>query len=92
VTIEGRAWWGAGGAVQRVELGIDGEWREAGVEPASERFAWQRWHCDWEAERGEHELACRATDARGACQPAEPEWNMGGMGNNAVQRIRVTVR
>jgi DMSO/TMAO reductase YedYZ molybdopterin-dependent catalytic subunit len=92
VTIEGRAWSGAGVAVQRVELGIDGEWREAGVEPASERFAWQRWRCDWEAERGEHELACRATDARGACQPAEPEWNMGGMGNNAVQRIRVTVR
>jgi hypothetical protein len=90
--IQGRAWSGGGVAVTRVELGVDGEWRAGEVEPPSGRFAWQRWHARWDATPGEHELACRATDAAGAVQPLEPDWNVGGMGNNAVHRIRVTVR
>ena len=92
VRIEGRAWSGAGVAVTRVELGIDGEWRAAEVEPPSGRFAWQRWQATWDAAPGEHELACRAADAEGAEQPLEPDWNRGGMGNNAVHRVPVTVR
>lgn len=92
VEIEGRAWSGAGVAVTRVELGVDGEWRPAELEPPVERFAWQRWRASWHAEAGEHELACRATDAQGAVQPLAPDWNVGGMGNNAVQRLQVTVR
>ena len=92
VEIEGRAWSGAGIAVARVELGVDGEWRAAELERPTERFAWQRWRASWNALPGEHELACRATDASGAVQPFEPDWNVGGMGNNAVQRIAVTVR
>jgi DMSO/TMAO reductase YedYZ molybdopterin-dependent catalytic subunit len=92
VTLEGRAWSGAGVAVTRVELGVDGEWRAAEVEPPSQRFAWQRWRATWDALPGEHELACRAGDAEGAEQPLEPDWNRGGMGNNAVQRLQVTVR
>ncbi|HEX7053249.1 MAG TPA: sulfite oxidase [Burkholderiales bacterium] len=92
VEIQGRAWSGAGTAVTRVELAVDGEWRSAELEPQRERFAWQRWRARWDAQRGEHELACRATDAAGATQPLEPDWNVGGMGNNAVQRIRVSVR
>lgn len=92
VEIQGRAWSGAGVAVRQVELGVNGEWRPAELEPAGERFAWQRWHARWDAAPGEHELACRATDASGAMQPLEPEWNVGGMGNNAVQRVQVTVR
>jgi sulfane dehydrogenase subunit SoxC len=90
--IEGRAWSGAGVAVTRVELGVDGEWRPAELEPASGRFAWQRWRATWEASLGEHELACRATDAQGAEQPLVPDWNVGGMGNNALHRVAVTVR
>jgi DMSO/TMAO reductase YedYZ molybdopterin-dependent catalytic subunit len=89
VTIEGRAWSSA--PVQRVQLAVDGEWRDAELE-AGERFAWQRWRCAWEAKPGEHELACRATDAQGAVQPDEGDWNIGGMGNNAVHRVQVTVR
>lgn len=91
VEIEGRAWSG-GIAVTKVELGVDGEWRDAELEPAASRFAWQRWRASWNAAPGEHVLACRATDARVAIQPAEPDWNVGGMGNNAVQRVQVTVR
>jgi DMSO/TMAO reductase YedYZ molybdopterin-dependent catalytic subunit len=92
VEIHGRAWSGGGVAVTRVELGVDGEWRTAQVEPPTERFAWQRWSATWHADPGEHELACRATDAAGAVQPLAPDWNVGGMGNNAVHRIQVTVR
>lgn len=92
IEIHGRAWSGAGVAVARVELGVDGEWRPANVEPAEDRFAWQRWRASWDATPGEYELACRASDARGALQPLEPDWNVGGMGNNAVHRVQVTVR
>ena len=92
VEVRGRAWSGAGVAIRRVELGIDGAWRDAELEAPSARFAWQRWRARWQATMGEHELACRATDASGAVQPLDPDWNIGGMGNNAVQRIQVTVR
>jgi len=33
----------------------------------------------------------RATDRAGHTQPLEPEWNFGGYGNNAVQRVDVIV-
>lgn len=92
VPLEGRAWSGAGTPVARVEVAVDGEWREAAVEAPSHRFAWQRFTHVWNAAPGEHELAARATDAAGATQPLEPEWNTNGMGNNAVQRVQVTVR
>jgi len=92
VKLEGRAWSGAGVAVTRVEVAIDGHWRTAEVEAPAHRFGWQRWRASWDASSGEHELACRATDASGAVQPDEPDWNLGGMGNNAVQRVLVTVR
>ena len=36
-------------------------------------------------------LACRARDTAGHEQPLEPEWNLGGYVNNAVQRVPVTV-
>ena len=92
VAVEGRAWSGGGVPVERLEFGVNGEWREAEIDPPSAPFAWQGWRCAWQAARGEHELACRATDASGAVQPLEPDWNIAGMGNNAVQRIAVTVR
>jgi DMSO/TMAO reductase YedYZ molybdopterin-dependent catalytic subunit len=92
VALAGRAWSGAGTAVVRVEVAVDGAWRDAALEPQRGRFEWQGWRWDWDASPGEHELACRATDAAGATQPLEPEWNTNGMGNNAVHRICVTVR
>ena len=89
MTVMGRAW--AAAVVKRLEFAVDGEWRDAEVE-AGDGLAWQRWHCEWDAKPGEHELACRATDAQGSVQPAEPDWNIGGMGNNALHRVQVTVR
>jgi sulfane dehydrogenase subunit SoxC len=43
------------------------------------------------ADPGEHVLSCRATDATGATQPLEQNWNYQGMGNNVAQRVSVTV-
>lgn len=90
VEIQGRAWSGEA-PVARVELGVDGEWRNARLEAAPALHAWQRWTADWDAGPGEHELACRATDAAGRVQPLEPPWDVSGFGNNAVQKVRVRV-
>ena len=40
---------------------------------------------------GSYTLLTRATDAGGAVQPLHPRWNRLGYGNNAVQRVRVTI-
>lgn len=90
VEISGRAWSGTG-PVTRVELAVDGEWRDARLEPSPSRFAWQPWRASWDAAPGAHEIACRATDAAGNVQPLEPPWDVSGFGNNAIQRITVQV-
>ena len=92
VPLTGRAWSGAGAAVAKVEVSVDGAWRAAEVEPQRDRHAWQAWRWQWRASPGEYELCCRATDENGEIQPLAPEWNANGMGNNAVQRLQVTVR
>jgi sulfane dehydrogenase subunit SoxC len=89
--LSGRAWSG-NGPVERVEVAVDGRWAEARLDPPIGAFGWRGWSFDWHATPGAHELACRATDAAGDIQPLEAPWNYQGMGNNAVQRIPVTVR
>jgi sulfane dehydrogenase subunit SoxC len=91
IAIEGRAWSGSGVPVHRVEFADNGRWQDAELDSLQGPFAWRRWHCAWQAQPGEHELACRATDAHGSVQPLQPEWNRAGMGNNAVHTLRVTV-
>jgi hypothetical protein len=91
IEITGRAWSGAG-RIGRVELAVNGAWRDAVVEAQQGEHAWQRWHAAWDARPGEHELACRATDCTGERQPLEPPWDLSGFGNNGVQRVMVSVR
>ena len=90
--LEGRAWSGWG-PIERVEASVDGgrTWADAALGDAPSEFAWRGWNFDWDAEPGEHELSCRATDTAGNTQPLSPEWNFDGFCNNAVQRVRVTV-
>jgi sulfane dehydrogenase subunit SoxC len=92
VLLEGRAWSGLA-PVAAVEVSVDGgsRWEPAGLEPPADRWAWSRWSFTWDATPGEHELACRARDEAGNAQPPEPEWNVGGYANNAVQRVPVSV-
>jgi DMSO/TMAO reductase YedYZ molybdopterin-dependent catalytic subunit len=91
IPLLGRAWSGHG-PVEQVEVAVDGNWEDAILGLAVGEFAWRGWSFGWDATEGEHELACRATDAAGDVQPLEPPWNYQGMGNNVVQRISVTVR
>lgn len=93
-TIEGRAWSGHA-AIEAVEFSDDdgATWAAARVDPPDlGRWAWRRWTHEWDATPGEHVLTCRARDSAGNAQPLEAAWNVGGYANNAVQRVRVTVR
>ena len=90
VEILGRAWSGAA-PIARVEFAVDGVWRDAKLEESA-AFCWQRWGASWHADPGEHQLMCRATDRAGNVQPLEPPWDVSGFGNNAVQKVSVTVR
>lgn len=91
VTLRGRAWCGTADVV-RVEVGVDGEWADATLEPSLGDWAWRAWSYTWDATPGLHDLACRATDADGNVQPEAPDWNLQGMANNLVQRFAVVVR
>ena len=91
VEILGRAWSGDG-AVKRLEFCVDGSWQDANLEASAGPHAWRRWTARWQATQGTHELRCRATDATGAVQPLEPPWDVTGFGNNAAQKVEVTVR
>jgi DMSO/TMAO reductase YedYZ molybdopterin-dependent catalytic subunit len=92
LTVRGRAWSGLG-EIARVEASADGgaSWSDARLAPAGSRWAWRAWEWEWDAQPGEYELCCRATDATGAAQPLEAPWNLGGYVNNEVQRVPVTV-
>jgi DMSO/TMAO reductase YedYZ molybdopterin-dependent catalytic subunit len=91
--LTGRAWSGRA-PVAAVEVSTDGGrgWRPAELRPQPSPFAWVGWSFAWEATPGAYELCSRATDAAGNTQPLAPPWNTGGYANNAVQRVRVTVR
>lgn len=91
--VEGRAWSGRA-PIARVDFSADGgeSWSPAELEDAVSPYAWRRWTAKWEADRpGEFELCARAADAAGNVQPLEQCWNLEGVQNNAVQRVRVVV-
>jgi DMSO/TMAO reductase YedYZ molybdopterin-dependent catalytic subunit len=91
--LEGRAWSGRAPIV-RVEVSTDGgaTWADAILGEELGAWAWRSWQCPWEATPGAHVLCSRATDGTGDAQPLEPEWNVGGYENNAVQRVPVVAR
>ena len=94
IVLEGRAWSGRA-PIERVEVSVDGgeTWGDAELTRGFEDpYAWCGWSFRWEAVAGDYVLCCRATDGAGEAQPLEPEWNLGGYENNAVQRVRVHVR
>ena len=92
VSLRGAAWAGRRG-VARVEVSTNGgaTWAEAALGQPLSDYAWRAWTFDWNAQPGTTSLCVRATDSDGDVQPLEPEWNFGGYGNNAVQRVSVIV-
>jgi DMSO/TMAO reductase YedYZ molybdopterin-dependent catalytic subunit len=91
VEIVGRAWSGAA-PIARVQFAVNGNWQDAQLEAHDDALRWRKWTAAWPAPVGEHELSCRASDAGGNTQPLEAPWDLSGFGNNAVQRVAVTVR
>ena len=74
--IRGRAWSGKG-AIDRVEVSVDGgsTWADAHLEEPRERWLWRRWSYLWEVDRpGDYRIMARATDEAGRVQPQTP-WN-----------------
>ncbi|KAJ3334235.1 hypothetical protein HDU93_008083, partial [Gonapodya sp. JEL0774] len=104
VKIAGRAWSGAGVPISNVELGVRSRsssssasyiWEQCTLipPPLPSPYSWCRWEFLWKpGSAGDYLLACRATDANWKTQPLEPEFDVGGFGNNAVQEVAVTVR
>jgi hypothetical protein len=90
--IEGRAWSGRA-SVTRVELSDDGgaSWADVLLAQPVSEYAWRGWMYEWKAVPGDYELCVRATDADGNVQPATQSWNLEGVQNNAIQRVRVVV-
>ncbi|MFV0383472.1 sulfite oxidase [Paracoccus sp. (in: a-proteobacteria)] len=88
--IRGHAWAGNGDvAAMHVSVDFGQTWQEAALEPAPNRFAWQRWRAQVTLpEAGYFEVWARATDMNGVSQPATtPGWNPRGYGNNMQHRI-----
>jgi DMSO/TMAO reductase YedYZ molybdopterin-dependent catalytic subunit len=93
IDVRGFAWSG-NQPVQVVELSVDDgiTWQSADLEAAESPYSWQRWHAMWPARAGSYRLKVRATDTIGRTQPADPEWNLLGYANNAIQVVPVTVQ
>lgn len=88
--VRGHAWAG-NGDVAAVHTSVDfGQtWQEAALDPAPNRFAWQRWRAQITPPvAGYYEVWARATDQNGVSQPpVSPGWNPRGYGNNIQHRI-----
>jgi DMSO/TMAO reductase YedYZ molybdopterin-dependent catalytic subunit len=91
ITLEGRAWSGAGATITKVEVLLCQDWHEAELTGRADTFAWTGWRLDWQPEPGVYDLACRATDALGHVQPLEAPFDLAGFANNAVHRTRLYV-
>lgn len=89
--IEGWAWSG-GGAITRVEIGVNDQWHDAEVGVPDSPHAWTPFSLTVALPIGEVTLASRATDSSGATQPERITWNRLGYGNNAVRVVCIQVR
>ncbi|MFE5408967.1 molybdopterin-dependent oxidoreductase [Microbacterium sp. NPDC056569] len=89
-TIAGVAWQQHVG-VAKVEVQVDdGPWQEAALAPAISGDTWVQWSIPWAAERGSHEIRCRAT-SRGGEQQTETVANPAPDGATGWHRLTVDV-
>ena len=92
--VRGAAWAGPAG-LRLVEISVDGgrTWSPAGFMGDSEPMSWRLWATEIDVKPPARvTLMARATDQAGNVQPAEPEINAGGYGNNAIHKVTVDVR
>lgn len=91
VEARGVAWTGQG-RVTRVEVEIDGQWRDAELVGPDEEGSWRSWRVRWNAAAGTHVLRARATDSQGETQPEVPPWNRSGYLWNGFDRVEFLAR
>ncbi|KAL3936723.1 MAG: hypothetical protein SGBAC_008015 [Bacillariaceae sp.] len=98
-TVSGYAYTGGGRMITRVEVSTDGgvHWELATLD-RKERpteygmyWCWTWWDYELKVSDlvGCKEIICRAWDESNNCQPSHPTWNLMGMGNNQVFRLKV---
>ncbi len=64
--------WAPDRGVSRVEVSIDGAWRDARLSTPISNTTWVQWVTDWAADPGDHVIQVRATDGTGTVQPEQP--------------------
>jgi len=86
VPIAGVAWAPDRG-VSRVEIAIDGQWRDAQISTPISKATWVQWLYAWDAPAGSHTIEVRATDGLGQVQTAErtPPAPDGARGHQTIQ-------
>jgi DMSO/TMAO reductase YedYZ molybdopterin-dependent catalytic subunit len=93
VIIQGVAW-GGEVKVAKVEVSFDEgkKWDTARLVGEDRPYAWRQWQFVWKAKTaGTFTILCRATDVRGATQPATTPWNPSGFLWNGWDHVSVTV-
>lgn len=60
--------WDQHTGIAKVEVGIDGDWREAELADVTGPDTWRQWLYRWHATPGQHQVAVRATNAKGELQ------------------------
>jgi sulfite oxidase len=93
VIIRGVAWAGEA-AVIKVEVSTDegATWETARLLGEDRPYGWRQWQYVWKPRTpGPATILCRATDARGAVQPAASPWNPSGFLWNGWDRVTVIV-
>jgi nitrate reductase (NAD(P)H) len=97
--VSGYAYSGGGRMITRVEISTDGgvHWELATIDrkekPTDHDMYWCWTWWDYELKVADlvgcKEIWCRAWDESNMCQPDNPTWNLMGMGNNQVFRLKV---
>jgi DMSO/TMAO reductase YedYZ molybdopterin-dependent catalytic subunit len=60
--------WAPDRGVSKVEVAVDGAWREARMSRPISDTTWVQWVLDWDATPGDHTISVRATDGDGVVQ------------------------
>lgn len=82
------------GPIANVEVSTDEgkTWKNAGLDACSKekgRWCWTLWRATVHLNKGENQrILSRATDAGGNTQPANPQWNLRGVGYNGYGESR----
>jgi DMSO/TMAO reductase YedYZ molybdopterin-dependent catalytic subunit len=90
-TFLGGVAWAQPIGVAKVEVQIDGgPWQRATLGPGAGGDYWRQWYLPWDAKPGSHQIASRATDAKGNVQTAVRAMPFPN-GSSGIQKLVVAV-